>query len=149
MIWIITANSNLCRIYEFDKHDVKLNLLKEIKHPENKQKKSEYLTSDKPGSYGANGSVHGSFSQQSDPKEVVIENFSREIAHELNKGRNSNSYKNLVIITPPHMKGLLTKHLDKHVKELVSKEIQKDVMQLTQHEFVEYLKELKHNFELQ
>ena len=38
MKWIITANTNLCRIYQFDKHGAKVVLLKEINHPENRQK---------------------------------------------------------------------------------------------------------------
>jgi protein required for attachment to host cells len=149
MTWIITANSNLCRIYEYDKNDMTVTLLKEINHPENKQKNSEFLTSEKQGHYASNGAVHGTYSPHSDPKEVVIDNFSREIAQELNKGRNANSYSKLVLITTPHMNGMLIKHLDKHVHDMVAHAIQKDVMQLSHHELVEYLRDLRANRELQ
>jgi len=139
MTWIVTANSNVCRIYHFDKKIAKTDLLKEINHPLNKLKKSEYLTSDKPGHYQTDGTAGGSYSPHTDPKTVETDDFAREIAHELNRGRNTNAYKKLIIITPAHMTGLLNKHLDKHVKELVSNEIQKDVMSLSHKEMIIFL----------
>lgn len=139
MIWVVTANSNMCRIYHFDKHPKKITLLKEINHPENKLKKSDYLTSDRPGRYHTDNSAGGAYSPHSDPKEVAIDSFSREIANELNSGRNTNAYKNLIVVADPHMQGLLFKHLDKHVKDLITNEIQKDIMQLTEHELLQFL----------
>ena len=49
MKWIMLANSNDCRIYEYDKHDKHLALLEEISHPEHRLKGSDYWTSDGPG----------------------------------------------------------------------------------------------------
>lgn len=145
MIWIIIANSNQCRFYAFDKKQAEATLIKEISHPENKAKKGDYLTSDRPGHFATDASAHGAFSPHTDPKDIAVDDYAREIAHDLNRGRNAQAYKNLVIITPAHMSGLLNKHLDKHVKELVSLEIHKDVMQLSHSELVEYLRELKMN----
>lgn len=145
MIWIITANSNTCRFYHFDKHEATIDLLKELSHPVNKLKKSEYLTSDKPGHYGTNRAGSGSYAPHTDPKEAEIDSFAREIAQELNHSRTTNAYNHLIIVTAPHMNGLISKHLDKHVKELVTKEIQKDVMSLAQHELLSFLeKNLAH-----
>ena len=149
MMWIVTANTNLCRIYEVDKKDMHVALLQEIFHPENRLRKGEYLTSDRPGHYASDSSTRGAFEQRTDQKTVAVDNFSREIAHELNKGRNGNAFQNLIIITPSQMNGMLTKHLDKHVRDMIAKEIHKDVMQLSHHELVEYLRELKDNHELQ
>lgn len=140
MTWIITANSNLCRIYQYDKNPEKISLVKEVNHPENKLKKGELLTSERPGHYQTGTSARGAYEPRTDPKQVEVDNFSREIALELNQGRTANAYSKLVIITPPHMKGLLSAHLDKHVKTLVTKEIQKDVMHLAHNEFLDFLK---------
>lgn len=139
MLWIITANSNLCRIYHLEKHPEKITLLKEINHPENKLKKSEYLTSDRPGHYQTDATLHGSYAPHTDPKEVEADNFSREIANELNQGRNNHAYQNLIIVMPPHMNGLLAKHIDKHVKDLIKDEILKDVMSLPNHELLGFI----------
>jgi protein required for attachment to host cells len=139
MIWIVNMNSNICRIYDYAKSPEKLNLLKEIQHPDSKLKKSD-LVSDKQGHYKTDGSVHGAYSQHSDPKEITIDDFSREIAKELNHGRTANAYNALVIITPPHMNGLLHQHLDKHVNDLVTHNIQKDISNCSDHELLEFLK---------
>lgn len=141
MTWIVVANSNLCRIYSVSKNTGELSVVTEMAHPESKLKRSDYLTSDRPGRYQTDYSTGGSYSQPTDPKEVEIDNFSREIAQELNKGRNDHAYTHLIIITDPHMNGLLTKHLDKHVKELIKKEIKKDVVQLPNHELLNFIKE--------
>lgn len=139
MIWVINTNTNQCRIYDYHKKPAKLALVKEISHPENRMKKSEYLTSDKPGHYRTSSSAHGTYSQDTDPKDVAIDDFAREIARELNHGRTTNTFEKLILITPPHMEGLLHHHLDKHVKDLVIHNIQKDLIHLSDHELLEYL----------
>ena len=141
MTWIVAANTNKCCIYHFDKNPKTVSLLKEINHSENRLKKSDYLTSDKPGRYQTDGSAGGTYSPHTDPKAAEVDSFAREIAHELNHGRNVQAYKNLIIITPSHMNGLLHQHLDKHVNELIISEIQKDVMTLSHHELLAFLEE--------
>jgi protein required for attachment to host cells len=141
MILVVTANSNDCRIYHFDKPHANLTLLSEISHPENKLKNSD-LTSDRSGHYQAGGtSGRGAYSPRMDAKEIEIDNFSREIANILNKERNGNEYKKLILIAPSHMSGLLNQHLNKHVKELIVNHIQKDLQHLKTHELLEFLKE--------
>lgn len=139
MIWVINCNSNLCRIYQYDKQKPALNLLKEIEHPENKLRNSE-LASDKAGNYKA-GNAHGAYAQASNPKEVVIERFYREIANELEHERSKNSYDQLIVITAPSTNGSLVNHFDKHVKPLISHSIQKDLLHLTDKELLTFLRE--------
>jgi protein required for attachment to host cells len=141
MIWVVTSDSNTCRIYHFEKHPEKFTLIKEIAHPEIRLKKSEYLTSDKPGRYSSDTGSGGAYSPHSDPKEVEVDKFAREIAKTLDHGRTENAYKNLIIVTPPQMNGCISQHLDKHVKELIKEEIHKDVMHLSEHELLKFLKD--------
>jgi protein required for attachment to host cells len=139
MTWIVTANSNLCRIYHLDAQMTKADLIKEINYPINRLKSSEHLTTDKPGRYQTDGGVGGAYSPHTDPKAVEVDNFARDIARELNQGRNTNAYKDLILIVPAHMQGLLNNHLDKHVKAMITHEIQKDVMTLSQKETISFL----------
>jgi protein required for attachment to host cells len=139
MIWFIAANAIACRIFEYDKHAEKLTLINEINHPENRLKKEEFLTSDKPGHYKS-GTSRGAYEPRTDPKEVEIDNFARQIATELNQGRNAAAYKKLIIMTTPEMEGLLFRHVDKHVKEMIRNTIQKDPQHLKEHELVGFLK---------
>lgn len=140
MIWVVTSNSVKCRIYQYEKHPQKLTLINEISHPENRLRKEEFLTSDKPGHYKSSASNRGAFEPRTDPKEVEVDNFSRQIAKELEQGRNNHSYTRLILICTPYMNGLLSKHVSKHVKEMVLNEIQKDLQNYNEKELLEFLK---------
>ncbi len=140
MIWVISANSVACRIFHYEKTPPKLTLLKEIDHPENRLKKEDFLTSDKPGHYKSSASNRGAYSPKTDPKEVEIDNFARQIAKELNLGRNKNAYDKLIIVTDPRMNGLIFQHLDKHIKPFVSNNIHKDLQNFSEHEILNFLK---------
>lgn len=139
MTWLVTANTNTCRIYHFERKGFVLTLLKEFEHPEIKEKRSEHLTTDKPGKYQSNGSKHGAYEAKSDPREVEIDRFTREITDALNQARNANAFESLIVVAAPAMLGRLSKHLDKHVTKLITKEIQKDIIGLSHHELTQYI----------
>ncbi len=139
MTWIVSTNSNLCRIYLFEPHEKKVTLLKELSHPENRQKSSD-LTSDRSGRYQA-GAAHGSYQPHMDPKESAINDFAREIAQTLEHERSINAYAKLILIAGPHMMGLLLEHCNRHVKELIVNEIHKDIVHYTDHELLTFLKD--------
>ena len=141
MIWVVNTNSNTCHIYNYQKSPEQLSLLKEINHPENKLKTGDYFTSDKPGHYQTSSTTHGAFAPHTDPKEAAIDAFSREIAKELNHGRKINSYNKLILISAPHMNGLVHHHLDKHVKDILTHNIEKDFLNLTDQELIVFLRE--------
>lgn len=136
--WVVATDSTTCRIYEYTKKPIQLILVEEISHPENRLRDIE-ITSDKPGHYKASSGARGAFVQSSDPKAVKIANFSREIAQQLDSGRNKHAYKNLIIIAPPHMNGLLHQHINKHVKDMVTHNIKKDVIHFNDHELIDFL----------
>jgi protein required for attachment to host cells len=145
MILVVTANTNNCRIYHYNKHHdnhpAQLTLLSELNHPESKLRNGA-LTSDRSGHYQASSvSGRGAYSPHTEAKENEIDIFSREIAQLLNKERNAKEYDKLILIAPSHMFGLLNQHLDKHVKELITNHIQKDLQHLKDHELLEFLKE--------
>ena len=140
MKWIVTANTNDCRIYE--KHDNALKLIKEISRPENKLKDSE-LSSDKPGRYNSSNSMGGggAYAPHTEIEDVQDSNFAREIARELNEARNKNNYKELEIIMPAQIEGLFSKHLNTNVKDLIKLTMQKNIMHLSEKELFDYLDE--------
>ena len=138
MTWVVSTNTNTCHIYLYQRKSKKLTLLKEISHPELRKKTGDFLTSDRTGHYQT-GMAHGAYSPHTDPKASAIDDFSRDIAKELNLGRKTSAYENLILITPDHMQGLLMQHLDKHVKEHIINTIPKDLMHLKEHELLEYL----------
>jgi protein required for attachment to host cells len=140
MIWLINANTNQCRIYDYQKKPAQITLIKELSNPAARLKASVDLTSDKPGHYQGMGSVRGAYSPHTDPKENEIDHFARDVARELDHGRNTNLYKEIILIAPPHMIGLLNLHTDKHVKELVIDSIHNDLIYMKDHELLDFIK---------
>jgi protein required for attachment to host cells len=138
MILVVNANTNDCKIYQYEKHPAQLVLIKEISHPECKLKSGD-LTADREGHYKANQSARGAYSPSTTAKEVEIINFSKEIAQDLNQRRNQNELENLILIATPHMYGLLLQHLNKHVISLVINHIQKDLLHMKDHELLDFL----------
>lgn len=145
MILVLITNTNSCKIYQYVKSPAKLSLLNAIQHPENKLKSGE-LVSDRPGHYqggsgGAGQAARGAFSFPSDPKQIEIDNFARQIAVLLNEERNKNAFDKLIVVAPPHMDGLLMQHLNKHVKGMVTNNIKKDIMHYNDHDLLHFLHE--------
>lgn len=138
--WVLVTDSTTCKLYHYTDTPKQLTLIQEINHPENRLKDIE-LTSDKPGHYKSGGAGRGAFSQQTDPKEIKIEDFARAIDKILDHGRKINSYEKLIIIAPPHMNGLLIQHINKHVKDLITHNIKKDIMHLSGRELQNFVHE--------
>ncbi len=135
---VVNTNSNICRIYHYIKNPAQLTLLKEISHPENKLKNSD-LTSDGPGHYQGGESSRGAYSPHTEAKDVLITNFAKEIAKELNQERMKKEYNELILISAPHMMGLLLQQMDKNVKELITNKLEKDLVSLSEHELLTYI----------
>lgn len=140
MIWVVVANTSSCRIYHFNRKENTLTALKEMVHPEARLKGSD-LTSDKQGKYLANDAGHGAYSPHVNAKEIEIENFARDIGHELATGRTQNAYDNLVLFAAPHMNGIIQNQLDHHVKALITRDIKKDYCHLADNELIEVVQE--------
>ena len=141
IIWVILLNSNTCRIFKYSKQHKQIDPVKEFNQPENRLNDNE-LTSDKPGRYQSSNSSHGAYSPRTDPKEIKIDQFVREIANELDHSRNVNAYHKLIIIAADHTNGLLMKHLNKNVKQLIYKNVEKDLIKQTPKELLSILANL-------
>ena len=128
LTWLVVFDSTICRIYDYSKNN--LALVKQIEHSENKLKDIE-ITSDKPGRYQSSG-AHGTYSQESDPKAIQIERFSKEIAKILEHGHAVNDYEKLILVSSPPMHGLLLKDINKQVEKLISRVIPKDLVHVSE-----------------
>ena len=138
MTWVITANTNTCYIYEYNIAPVGIAFIKELNHPSSRLRESE-LVADRPGSYRTNSTAIGKYTPKNDHQTIEIENFAQEIAEALNQARKKNKYKDLILIAPPQMNGLIQKCLDGNVKSCIEKTINKDYMRLAEDDLVKIL----------
>lgn len=135
--WVVIADSTQCKIYQYWHHPEKINLIKSLNYPDNHLKDMDMVT-DKQGHCGTSNYVN------SDPKKIHIDDFSREIAMELDKERKKNGYKHLILISLPHMHGRLNSHMSKHVRKMIDLEIDKDVIHYKEPQLLHFLHQQTH-----
>lgn len=123
--WIMVANASHAKLFRNDGPNKGLQLVKEMLHPESREKASELVT-DRIGNYAGSGS----YAQPTEPKEYEAERFASEIARELEHGRVNNAYEKLVLVTSAHFMGVLNGRLSQQVRNRISESINKDYTQL-------------------
>ena len=139
--WILVANASTARLYV--NHGVKkgIQLVKELSHPESREKGSN-LVSDRPGHYVGAGNGHGSFVSANDPKQNEAERFAQELAREMEHGRTANSYLRAILVAAPAFMGLLKSNLSSQVCKLVSEKVEKDYTKATEKELAGHLENI-------
>lgn len=140
--WILVGNASQAKLYESHNIGRELRLLESFHHPESRNKGLDLVT-DRDGSYQSNnGQGHGAFVASTEPKQVEIERFTKELADKLESARVANQYDRLVLIMPPHCHGMLNKACNNLVLDKVIHHIDKDYTQLKDQELIAYLDDL-------
>jgi protein required for attachment to host cells len=133
--WVVVADASSCRVYEYHRKPEEINLVKELLHPENQLKDID-LGHDRLGRFRGNGGGNGTFSPHSDLKKNKIRQFSQEIRDWLESARKRNLFKHLVVISPPHMKGLFRQTFSKHLNRMLDLNIDKDIAHMNRHQLL-------------
>ena len=138
--WILIANGSEARIYNRSANRSGLQIVSEHQHPESRMKSAD-LISDRSGHYQSDSSSmgRGSYQEPTPPKEHEMERFAHELADTLDEGRMTRKFNRLVLVSPPHFSGLLTKQLHKEVKNLVSTNVGKDYTKVAENKLLEQL----------
>lgn len=136
--WILVANASQARLYANSGPKKGLKLVKELKHPESREKASD-LVSDRPGQMHSPGNSHRASQPKTDPKTNEARHFARELARELNHARSSGQVERLILVAPPAFMGLLNEKLDGHTANLVSHRFEKDYTKAAEKELAGHL----------
>lgn len=136
--WILVANASLAKLYANLGPNKGLTLVKELIHPESRQKNGE-LVSDRSGAMGAVGSGGGSMQPQTLPKQHEAKVFAQEIAQALYQGRTSNAFKRAILVAPPAFMGLLNAVIDGPTAQLITDRFEKDYTKTPENELGERL----------
>ena len=136
--WILVANASLAKLYANLGPNKGLTLVKELIHPESRQKNGE-LVSDRSGAMGAAGSGGGSMQPQTLPKQHEAKVFAQEIAQALYQGRTSNAFKRAILVAPPAFMGLLNAVIDGPTAQLITDRFEKDYTKTPETELGERL----------
>jgi len=123
--WILVANASLAKLYANLGPNKGLTLVKELIHPESRQKNSELVT-DRAGSMASAGNGSGSKQPQTVPKVHEAKVFAQEIAQELYHGRATNAFGRAIVFAPPAFMGMLNSVLDNPTAQLITDRFEKD-----------------------
>ena len=123
--WILVANASLAKLYANFGPNKGLKLVKELIHPESRQKTRELVT-DRPGAMAGSGNWQGSKLPQTHPKDHEAQVFAQEIAQELYHGRATNAFARAILVAPPAFMGMLNAQLDQPTAQLVTDRFDKD-----------------------
>ena len=141
--WVVIADSSKCRVYQYKQRSHKVHLIREVLHPENQLKDSDYM-SDRQGSFKGGGAGHGTFLANGDPKKIKIDQFAQEIANSLDVDRKNNAFEHLILVSPPHMNGLLHQHFSKHILRKLDLSIDKSVINFPKIKLLKFLDKCTH-----
>ena len=136
--WILVANASLAKLYANLGPNKGLTLVKDLIHPESRQKNGE-LVSDRSGAMGAAGSGGGSMQPQTLPKQHEAKVFAQEIAQALYHGRTTNAFKRAILVAPPAFMGLLNAVIDGPTAQLITDRFEKDYTKTPENELGERL----------
>lgn len=139
--WILVANASTAKLYANHGPKKGLHPVKELTHPESREKASN-LVADRPGHNPGAGNGHGSFVPASNPKHNEAERFAQELARELEHGRTANTYQRAILVAAPAFMGLLKSNLDGQVSKLVSESVEKDYTKATEKELAGHLEHI-------
>jgi len=135
--WVMVANASQAKLFSLTRAHERLQLVKELVHPESREKTSN-LVSDRSGS--RNGTGHGTFTQATDPKHHEAELFAQEVTRELDQGLEKKAYDQLILVASPPFVGLLNNRLPGQVRSVLSETIDKDYTRLSATELTAHLR---------
>jgi protein required for attachment to host cells len=135
--WVMVANASQARFFSSTGPQRGLQLIKEMAHPESREKTSN-LVSDRSGSHSGTG--HGVFIQATNPKHHEAELFAQELSRELEHGLEAKAYDRLILVASAPFVGLVNNHLPGQVRSRLSESIGKDYTRLPERDLTEELR---------
>ncbi len=137
-VWIVVANSGLCKIFRAENRNT-LHEFKTIEHLESHLKGCD-LMSDKQGGSGArNYSGSDTFSTKAGPKTKEAFHFADEIAALLKEQYHKGEVDRIYLIAKAPFLGRLREAFNHDLSKMVITDIDKDLTSLKAEKIIEYL----------
>ncbi len=120
VVWILVCDSARARLFEMRDHESPWKLLQVLGHAESRSKARE-LVSDHSGQRSSQGASvhHNALAPASSPKDVEKAHFGHTLAAMLEQALRAQRFDRWVLVSPPHIHGMLknelTPELQKHL----------------------------------
>jgi len=137
--WVLVANSSQAKIYAGKGQRGPLTKIKDFDFLKGRLHEGD-LVSDFAGSDGGSvGQGRHVLDDKTSAKEQEAIVFAKELINYLNKKRNKEAFRRLVIIAPPTFLGLLRKNSNDEIISMVSQQIDKNFIDKSAEEIHQYL----------
>ncbi|MCA9636568.1 MAG: host attachment protein [Myxococcales bacterium] len=137
--WILVADASRARLFASEGGSGPWAAVDALVHPESRAKGID-LAADRPGRVQQRTTEgRASMEAHTHPKEVEAEQFAHELAARLHAGHGDGSYRDVVLVAPPHFLGLLRGALDEQVARKVRASVDKDLTFVPDRELPERL----------
>ena len=138
--WILIANRSSASLFESDWPGKSMRRIQDIPHPQGRMQNSD-IDTDTPGrSFDSFGQGRHAMSPKQEPTEHIAQQFARDLAELMNKGRLTHAYDKLVLMAEPKFLGILRAALDKNTASLVVQTVNKELLDVKEEDLAEYLK---------
>ncbi|XDD51056.1 host attachment protein [Leptospira sp. WS92.C1] len=126
--WVVVANRSEAKIYEYKGSRNGLELLESIENPKGRMKNRE-LSLHSAGPRKSSKAQRIAFDTESvqEPKRRVAESFASQIGDLISRGRKSNRFLSLVLVSEPGFLGLLLDKLDRKSQTMIFHKMSKDI----------------------
>ncbi len=122
--WVLVADRSRARIFSIAKPNAPLTELEDLVHPEARAHEGD-LTTDRPG----RSPDHNALGNANSARDEQAQEFAREIAQRLEKGRVHGELERLLVVAAPDVLGMLRKTMNGNLAKIVTLEIDKNVTQ--------------------
>ena len=124
--WILVANSSHARVYEARGQGTALNLVRELEHPQSRQKAAD-LVSDRPGhAASGRGGRRTAYAPDTEVRRNEQEHFAHDIAHDLSGAHAERRFDKLLLVASAPFLGIVKSKLSKAVARDLIHTIDKD-----------------------
>lgn len=128
--WLVNANHSYAQIFSFS--GVKANGgAKEVASlycPEARQHDGDLVSDDAGRSFDSGGQGRHALEPSTDQKRQIAKKFAKDIAQQLEQGRQQKAFEDLVLIAPPDFLGDLRSALSSPCKQTVVHECKKNLI---------------------
>ncbi len=138
--WIVVANAARAQVFGSDVMLEELEPVMSLVHPASRMKNQDLITS-RPGSEPSAGhGVRSAFDRHTEPREVEVEAFARQLAEHFRLGRTTHAFERLILLSPPAFLGHLRAELDKETAACIVASAPVDLTQVPGHELADRIR---------
>jgi protein required for attachment to host cells len=122
--WVVVAQRDGARVYEWASHHVPLVLREVLRHPEGRLRDSE-IDSDGPGAKVDSVAPGGGSAawKEVGPTEHLADVFAAEVARHIEKGRLAHAFERLVLVSGPRFLGRMRAAIGESMHGLEVREV--------------------------